>query len=131
MRRVIITAVCTTLGAIVAAACNSVGDCPTLPIMPGGLCSSENLQCAYTLPAPDDAGTPTSCICTAGAWACPSASSGDDASGDDAMADWATADEASGDGSAEASAEAQGAEAGNQDAGTDASAQSGADAGGG
>jgi hypothetical protein len=88
-------------------ACNNVGDCPAaLFVTPGGTCTSDNLQCPYTLqtdsPACDgttvDGGIATSCICTKGTWVCPSpvscggqggvtddggAESGDDGSGAD------------------------------------------------
>jgi hypothetical protein len=137
MRRAILSIVFSTLGVVVAAACNSVGDCPSSPITPGGSCSTENLQCAYTLPASDDAGTPTSCICTMGAWACPSASSGDDGGGDDSTgsdssvdASVEAAEEAAAEaGMAEASFEASTPEGGN--AGMDVLAESAVDAGGG
>src|SRR5579863_205259 len=128
MRSVIVSIVCATLGVVVAAACNSVGDCPASPIVPGGSCSTENLQCAYTLPATDDAGTQTSCICTTGAWACPSASTGDDAAGGDSSSGDDSAMEASGEASAEAAVDAAVAEsstdASSPETGVDAPAES-------
>jgi hypothetical protein len=142
MRRHIVSIVCVTLGAVVAAGCNSVGDCPSAPVTAGGSCSTENLQCAYTLPASDDAGTPTSCICTMGTWACPSAPSGDDAGGDASAMDDSTVDEggeaaaeagaeaANGDANSDAGAEAS-IEASSNEAGIDASTDSAGDAGGG
>jgi hypothetical protein len=128
MRKALVSLVCAALGVVVAAACNSVGDCPSSSITPGGSCSSENLQCAYVLPASDDAGTPTSCTCMAGVWNCPSAGSGDDAASDDS-----TLVEATAEGAAEASAEAAETsnDASNQEAGTDGPAESSSDAGGG
>ena len=67
---------------LAATACNDVGTCPSADsIQPGGSCSGESLECAYTLqtasPACDgtmlEGGLGTSCVCTKGAWACPSA----------------------------------------------------------
>jgi hypothetical protein len=142
MRRHIVSIVCVTLGAVVAAGCNSVGDCPSAPITAGGSCSTENLQCAYTLPASDDAGTPTSCICTMGTWACPSAPSGDDGGGDASAVGDSTV-EAGGDAAPESAADAVAAdansevgaeasiEASSNEAGIDASTDSAGDAGGG
>jgi hypothetical protein len=86
--------------ALAAAACNDVGTCPaTDSVVPGGSCSGESLECAYTLqtasPACDgtmvEGGIATSCVCTKGTWACPSAVScpappgggSPDAAGDD------------------------------------------------
>jgi hypothetical protein len=61
-------------------ACNQseTADCPTGTIQPGGSCSDDQLQCAYSLSTPSAAcdGTstviPSSCTCTSGSWACPS-----------------------------------------------------------
>lgn len=71
----IIALIGTTMGA-----CNDQGDCPAKEsIVAGGACSGEELQCAYDLATPSAAcdGTKTtlstSCICTSGVWACPSA----------------------------------------------------------
>ena len=60
-------------------ACNNVGDCPAT-VTSGGSCSGDSLECPYTLaslsPACDgtfvDGGLQTSCVCTKGAWVCPS-----------------------------------------------------------
>jgi hypothetical protein len=90
------------LGALIPimGACNSgTGDCPAKQtIQPGAPCSDDNLQCAYDLPTPSPAcdGTstviPSSCICTSGAWSCPSAIScgdggGSEGGGDDGSAE--------------------------------------------
>jgi hypothetical protein len=67
--------------AILAGACNDVGTCPSADsITPGASCSGESLECAYTLQTPSPAcdgtsvegGIATSCVCTSGAWVCPS-----------------------------------------------------------
>ena len=70
--------------AVVAAAlaafagCNSLADCPAAAeVVPGGACSGNDLQCAYTLSTQTAACTgmtttvATSCTCTDGAWVCP------------------------------------------------------------
>ncbi len=101
-----------------AGACNDVGDCPAAAsIRPCASCSGNDLQCPYTLPGGDDAGTETSCVCQGGTWSCPTA--GDDAGGDDATADDGPSPEASPEANPEASAEAS-PEA-SSEAGTDAS----------
>jgi hypothetical protein len=75
--------------ALFSSACNDVGSCPGKEtITPGGACSGDSLECAYDLATPSPAcdGTSTtiatSCVCTSGAWVCPSAvscpSAGDD-----------------------------------------------------
>jgi hypothetical protein len=68
------------LVAVASGACNDQGDCPAKEsIAPGAACSDDQLQCAYDLATPSAAcdGTSTtiasSCICTKGAWSCPSA----------------------------------------------------------
>jgi len=95
------------LAGVISAAlggCNSgAGDCPAKEtITPGGACDDEHLQCAYDLPSASIAcdGTnavlATSCTCTKGVWACPSAvecpgsdaaTSDEDATGDDGATD--------------------------------------------
>ncbi len=74
--------------------CNDVGDCPSASsITPGGACSTDNLECSYTLQTPSptcdgttvEGGLATSCVCTKGTWVCPSAVScggGEDAGGE-------------------------------------------------
>jgi hypothetical protein len=70
---------CATLA---AGACNDVGTCPSADsITPGGTCSGDSLECAFTLqtasPACDgtmvEGGVATSCVCTADKWSCPAA----------------------------------------------------------
>jgi hypothetical protein len=68
------------VAALAAGACNDVGTCPAADsITPGGACSGESLECAYTLQTPSPAcdattiegGIATSCVCTNGSWVCP------------------------------------------------------------
>ena len=100
-------------------ACNTGnGTCPDkAAVVAGGSCSDKALQCAFDLTTPAVAcdGTSTvietSCTCTDGTWACPSAVECD------AGADHGEAGEEAGE---EASTEA--------DAGTDASTEDAADA---
>jgi hypothetical protein len=75
-----------------AGGCNNVGSCPSAEaITPGGSCSGESLECAYTLqtasPACDgmivEGGIATSCVCTNGSWMCPAPVSCPDAGVDD------------------------------------------------
>jgi hypothetical protein len=83
-------------------ACNTgSGSCPDkAAVLPGASCSDNHLQCAFDLTTPavacDGRSTviETSCTCTDGRWACPSAVECD--SGADA-ADEASTDEAGGD----------------------------------
>jgi hypothetical protein len=101
-----------TVLAVVAAAatgaCNDVGTCPSPDsITPGGSCSGDSLECAYTLQTPSPAcdgtdvegGLATSCVCTKGSWVCPSAvvcpSAGDDGSMGGDGDDGATGDDGS------------------------------------
>jgi hypothetical protein len=94
MRARFLSVVCVVAAALLGA-CNEVGSCPGADtITPGGSCSGDNLQCAYTLqsasPACDgttvEGGLATSCVCTDGAWVCPSAvvcpATGDDGGGE-------------------------------------------------
>jgi hypothetical protein len=60
------------------AACNSLGDCPAAAeVVPGGTCSGDQLQCAYTLSTQTAAcdgvmtTVATSCTCSGGSWVCP------------------------------------------------------------
>ena len=80
MRRILLPVACAAIAALLGA-CNDVGDCPApAGIVPGGSCSGDSLQCAYTLeslsPACDGTtvagGIATSCVCTQGSWSCPS-----------------------------------------------------------
>jgi hypothetical protein len=75
-----------------AGGCNNVGSCPSAEaITPGGSCSGESLECAYTLqtasPACDglivEGGLATSCVCTKSTWTCPAPVSCPDAGADD------------------------------------------------
>jgi len=61
-------------------ACNEMDDCPAAAaVVPDAACSSNSLQCAYSFQSLSVAcdGTSTtymsSCTCTSGTWACPSA----------------------------------------------------------
>ena len=104
-------------------ACNSGNTtCPDkTAVVAGGSCSDENLQCAFDLTTPAVAcdGTSavieTSCTCTDGTWACPSAVECD------AGADPAEAGEEAGDDAGEEAGDDAGEEAGN-DAGDGADA---------
>jgi hypothetical protein len=84
-----------TLAALVAGACNNVGDCPSASaITPGGSCSGDNLECPYTLQSPSmacdgtsiDGGIATSCVCSGGSWTCPSPYSCSSDAGEDVEA---------------------------------------------
>jgi hypothetical protein len=105
-------------------ACNSGGgSCPDKAgVVPGGSCSDDKLQCAFDLMTPAVAcdGTTatieTSCTCTDGTWACPSA----------VECDSGTAEEA---GEEAGSDEAGSDEASTDDGGTEASTEDAADAG--
>jgi hypothetical protein len=105
------------LAATFAGACNDVGTCPSADsISPGASCSGESLECAYTLQTPSPAcdgtmvegGIATSCVCTSGAWMCPSpvacpgpsGPGGDDAGSEDAGGNDAGGEGAVGDGAA-------------------------------
>ena len=52
-------------------------ECAKATPTPDGDCTSDNLQCPFELDQPNCDGTSTaietSCTCTSGAWACPSA----------------------------------------------------------
>jgi hypothetical protein len=67
-----------TIGLIVCAACSDLGsECAKANVSPSASCGNDNLQCPYTLDQPNCDGTSstvsTSCVCTSGAWVCPSA----------------------------------------------------------
>jgi hypothetical protein len=122
-----------TLGAAIAlvlAACNNVGSCPST-ITPGGSCNGDNLECPYTIQTTSsmcsslevDGAVATSCICNDGVWQCP-ACTGDDG-GEEAGGDATTegGGEAGGDSSADVTVEAtvdSGHDGSLQDAGQDA-----------
>jgi hypothetical protein len=101
-------------------ACNSGNTtCPDkTAVVAGGACSDENLQCAYDLSTPAVAcdGTSaiieTSCTCTDGTWACPSAVECDAGAADPGEAGDEAGDEAAaGDGGDEASPDEDAADA--------------------
>ena len=98
-------------------ACNGgSGSCPDKAgVVPGDSCSHDKLQCAYDLMTPAVAcdGTTTtietSCTCTDGTWACPSAVECDSGAAEEA--------------GEEAGSEEAGEEASTDDGGTEASAE--------
>ncbi len=99
-----------TVAALVSAltvivACNTIGDCPAASeIVPGGACSGNTLQCAYTLDTQTVAcdGTlatiATSCTCVGSVWVCPTGFC-DGGPSDAAATDGAASDGAATDGS--------------------------------
>jgi hypothetical protein len=106
----------------VTACNNGTGSCPDkAAVVPGASCSDDNLQCAFDLTTPAVAcdGTSTtietSCTCTDGTWACPSA----------VECDSGAVEEEAGE---EAGSEEAGEEASTDDGGTEASTEDAADA---
>ncbi len=66
-----------TIGLIVSAACSDLAsDCAKANVAPNASCGNDHLQCPYNLDQPNCDGTSTtvstSCVCTNGAWTCPS-----------------------------------------------------------
>jgi len=109
----------------VTACNNGTGTCPDKAgIVPGASCSDDTLQCAFDLMTPAVAcdGTTTtietSCTCTDGTWACPSA----------VECDSGAAEEAGEEAGEEEAGEEAGEEASTDDGGTEASTDDAADA---
>jgi hypothetical protein len=123
--------------ALVVAACNNVGTCPTT-ITPGGSCNGDNLECPYTIQTTSsacsslevDGAVATSCTCNDGVWQCPSCTGddgGEEAGGDATVEGGGEASvEAGSDGAVEAGPDGSLQEAG-QDAGHEASIEASTD----